>query len=501
MASINNFIVDYTKSPQIESVENSNPESVNSFVRKIKFYNPKINEPLHKFWYFIPNAKLTKKAKGVVSIVLSSSDTNLVASIKSLDDKVDQILQSINPKYLPEPSIKEYQNYPPVLELCVDNDSMCYDQENNVINYMKITNGAKVLLYIELESVMIGSTKSIRNWRIMQMKETKSIDLSMNLFTQPQSSPFSQLPYQPPFNSQQLPMHPMNQQIHYNPYSPYPGYYPPPVDYGQGQEHMPLPSGRIPQPPSRPSRGGRIPAPPSSLSSSYRHNNQLTDQSDQSEKTEQKQSGANSGSMYQPPTEDQLLSMIGKLKKATKRDNKDSNTKTQSAIPLPPLMKINVTTQIDSNIHHNETIFDGSSNINETCVKKINDNENENDNEQINDNNNDNDNDNDNVISDEEIDYIKLIKNTLDEQMLISEQRQKRFNEYVAKMTDIMTKIENIINLNQSKLESDSNIELDNDFNSNNDSNTESSEKHTLISNKNNNSGDDDEDPFIIKRN
>src|SRR5579872_3636406 len=148
---INNFIVDYDKTPQIELIENSDIEAVNPFVHKIKFYNPKINEPLHKFWYFVPNAKLTKKSKGIINIVLASSDTKLVESIKSLDSKVDKTLRSINIKNIPTSSIKERENYPPSLELCVNDDTVCYDQHNNVVNYMKLQCGTKILLYIEFE--------------------------------------------------------------------------------------------------------------------------------------------------------------------------------------------------------------------------------------------------------------------------------------------------------------------------------------------------------------
>jgi hypothetical protein len=428
MAAINNFIVDYNKSSQIETVENSNLESVNSFTRKMKFYNPKINEPLHKFWYFIPNAKLTKKTKGIVSIVLSSADTNLIKSIKSLDDKVDQILRSNNVKYSPEPSIKESQNYPPVLELCVDNDSVCYDQGNNTVNFMKITNGSKILLYIELESVMIGSTKCTRNWRVMQMKETKSIDLSTNLFAQPTfdpqqfPSPLPGYPYQPishmhPIPPNMLPHTQPIQHMQHNPYAQYPGYYPQ-TDYPQ----MQLPPGRIPQPPS--SRGGRIPPPPPI----NQHNKSKEKQS------EQKKSGPSEGSVYQPPTEDQLLNMIGKLKKATKHDNNipitpksNDSLQIEPSLPIPPLIKKNHSIEDTGMVSTKDILTSNNIPDNPQCQNK----------------------ENTNTIDDNEKEELShLIKTTIDEQLLIAKRHRKRFDTDYKKITDIMAKIENIIESN-----------------------------------------------------
>ena len=497
MSTINNFIVDYNKSPQIESVEKSGLESVNSFVRKIKFYNPKINEPLHKFWYFIPNAKLTKKMKGSVSIVLSSSDTKLVESIKSLDSKVDNLLKSINSKYSPEPSIKECSDYPPVLELCVDTDSVCYDKDNNAINYTKISNGAKVLLYIEFESVIIG-TKCQRNWRIMQMKETVSIDLSTNLFTQPVIPPgysYQQLPMQPPM------MHP--QYMQHNPYAAYPGsltgYYPP-IDYDMNMPMaMPMampgpPSGRGPAPP----QGRRMPAPPKS------DNDICNRQENRSDKSEQKQSGQNTGSMYQPPTEDQLRSMIGNLKKATKRDDKEKNKiepqkSDTSSSPIPPSIKSQ-----NTNISN---IANETSEIPEKCNEP----EEEHKCEIVECKSKNK------LTPEEEIYYVNLIKKTLSEESKKVKQWRKKFDSDVIKMNKIMAKIDNLI-MNDSLVSNNDTI-LNSESESENESDNISTiktvkssdpinkEKILVQSNTqkqiivdNNDDDSDEEDPFIIIR-
>ena len=87
---LNNYLVNYNMDTQINNIEYGNIEYVNSFTQKIKFYNPNVNEPLHKFWYFIPNAKMTNKTNNSITIALCSNDKNLIESIKNLDTKTNR---------------------------------------------------------------------------------------------------------------------------------------------------------------------------------------------------------------------------------------------------------------------------------------------------------------------------------------------------------------------------------------------------------------------------
>lgn len=252
MSSINNFLVDHDNSPQIELVEYSK-EDVNSFIKRIRFYNPTVNEPLHKFWYFINNAKVTKKTNGKISIVFASKEVNLIESIKSLDLKTDKILKTFGGKTPCEPSVVEHSNYPPSMDLYCDNESVCYDQNNTVINYMKIKNGSKIMLYIKLDNAMINETKTTKIWKVIQMKEIKTIDLSANLFSVSSNSNT--------FSSS----------------SSYSAPPPPPNIFSQPQNNQP-----------------------------------------------QVQSTNTGGSVFRPPTTDQLVNALGKLKKASMQNTTDS---------------------------------------------------------------------------------------------------------------------------------------------------------------------------------
>lgn len=201
---INELIVDYNKNDTITNIENSGSERVNTFTTRINFYNPLVDIPLHKFWFFIPNAKLIKKKQNMIQIVLSRNEKNLINSINSLDNLVNNITQQYNTdiKYI-NPSIIQSNNYPPILELMIDNYSRCYNNNDEVINYLLLNNGEKIQLYIEFESVIINSTQCTKKWKVLQMKKEKNIDMTVNLFNIPQPPPIqSYIPQPPKINNQ-----------------------------------------------------------------------------------------------------------------------------------------------------------------------------------------------------------------------------------------------------------------------------------------------------------
>lgn len=318
---IHNFVVDYNKSTKINNIEYSNTESVNTFTKKIKFFNPEISEPLHKFWYFVPNAKLIKKSSGILTLALSSTDTNLIESLKNLDDKTDVVLKKIHQSIKSTPSIKLSQNFPPVIEACVDGESKCYDQDNKPIVFMNIKNNSKIQLYMEFDCITFGSNRCERKWRVIQMKENKPIDLNANMFDAmppgiPSGHPmgFPQGSAGPPM----MPgMHSSSQGIPQMFYPPAP--------------HLQMPYGMQPYNPYYSAHGSSgIPPPPSMgpPPSSLLGPPPIGFPPTSGQKEDKP--GPAGGSLFQPPTQDQLLSMIGKLKKPTKvTDTKKSENHVQ----------------------------------------------------------------------------------------------------------------------------------------------------------------------------
>ena len=194
---LNDYLVDYEKCTVINNIEYSSIENVNPFLKKIKFYNPDVTEPLHKFWFYIKNAKLIKKSSMTLHIALSNKETKLIECMNSLDEKISEILHKKNEKYNIRPSLTLSPNYPPVITLGVESTSKCYDTDNNLIDYLGIRNGATVHTFIEFESVTIGSGECTKKWKVLQIKENKTLDMSLNFFEiqpRPQIEPRMFLP-------------------------------------------------------------------------------------------------------------------------------------------------------------------------------------------------------------------------------------------------------------------------------------------------------------------
>jgi hypothetical protein len=320
---IRNLVVDYIKNPLVTAVQHSPVEVISMLTKRIRFFNPSVDEPLHKFWYFIPKAKITERTSGNITIVLSNNDTKLIESITSLDDKIDAIIKGINPRALTEKSLKISQNYPPMTDLYINSDSKCYDTENKSIKITDIKINAKVQIYIELDYASITTRKAEKKWKILQLKTHSMLDLnSSNLFDKEDieislNFPSFSNPLVPDYTKSNgsFPPNGFHQySIHNQTASPYSPFNPP-------YNHNPY----IPQHSLYNIQGSIPQTVPGSLSSgihnstahttSFNNNNENTIKKD-----DEKVFG---GSIFQPPTKDELLDMIGKLKKSTNKNEKD----------------------------------------------------------------------------------------------------------------------------------------------------------------------------------
>ena len=384
---IHNFVVDYNKSTKIHNIEFSNPESIysitlggskkgifsgdfsssdnkhpintNGVAQKINFYNPMIPEPLHKFWYYINTAKLLRKDKGMMIITLSSTDINLIESLKNLDAKTDEILKNISSNNISGnniiPTIKLSDTFPPIIEIHVDSVSKCYNQENKICTYMEIMNGAKIQLYIEFDCVMIEANKCEKKWRVIQMKEHKPIDLTTNMFDNiPIQQP--QLPYNMMGSGQQIMGHLQGQiqgqipQMMVNPYTMVQGHIPPyQIPNNVPNTNMPynpqysqqIPEQQFIRPSAldilNRSQGLR------SISGSDDSNSRslpIPPISSGTKDDKDKPSGPLGGAVFRPPTAGDLMSMLTKLKKPTKKDDEIEEKKPE--LPKIELTKIDV---------------------------------------------------------------------------------------------------------------------------------------------------------------
>jgi hypothetical protein len=182
---ISEYLVDYKKSTQIDHIEYDGLEQINPFTQKLKIYNPEIDEPLHCFWYHIPCAKIFKKTSNQLYLALSHKSSQLIESIANLDARVDMVvkqLSTVSKKTHCEPSIITASNFPPIFVVRVDAHTKCFDWNGKPTTHMRYENSAKVQAFVEFDSVAMGSGKIERKWRVMQIKQSKPLDMSVCVF-------------------------------------------------------------------------------------------------------------------------------------------------------------------------------------------------------------------------------------------------------------------------------------------------------------------------------
>ena len=187
--------------------------------------------------------------------------------------------------------------------ICIDADSKCYDSSNKLTNIKNIKVGSKIQVFIEFDSIIFGSTECSRRWRVLQLKEEQSIDMNINLFNTPTPHFGQQVDY---FN-QAIPQAPP--MIHQTP------------NYGSGTNHY-NPPPHVPQMYQQ-----YQPYPQVPQSQYYPNQNQNQNQiSSQKYKENVKPSGAQ-GYAFIAPTQSQLQEMMSKLKKTIKKEDEIDKNK------------------------------------------------------------------------------------------------------------------------------------------------------------------------------
>ena len=184
--SIRRLLVNYDYDKEVDRVECSGIRAVNSSIQELYIYNPKVREPLHKFWYMIDTAKLEKKSSAGRSarVVISSRDENLIASLKSLDVKIDELVKKLRTKR--DLKIRSLlgmsEHYPPTLDVSLDERTVALDPNGESINFMTIGNGSKIKLMIELDRLIFERGIVRKIWRIIQVKQIEDISTHIDLF-------------------------------------------------------------------------------------------------------------------------------------------------------------------------------------------------------------------------------------------------------------------------------------------------------------------------------
>lgn len=166
------YIVD--PSQKIEKIIAGEQTNINYFTKKLTFYNPAAKEPFRKFWYLIPSAVVTKNQDAYVA-ALSVQNKEIIASIDSLDDKLNELYK------LPQTrSVKIENAFFPCLPLQVTQDTIFFDKNGNVKQDILIN--TCIMLIVEYTSILASSSNIVRKWTLIQAKELPSLDTSVDLF-------------------------------------------------------------------------------------------------------------------------------------------------------------------------------------------------------------------------------------------------------------------------------------------------------------------------------
>jgi hypothetical protein len=176
---------------EIKDIHYSKIEHINFFTKKIKFYNPDIeDEVLQKFWYSIDNVKIIENNDNNIVIVFPHKKTDLIKSINNLDTITENVINELKPdiKNKIGSSIILTKNFPPQMTLNID--KKIKEKLND------FSEDTKFSIYIEFDNIIISNSCS-RKWKVLEidkmveniMVENIMVENNMNLLKIPLAPP------------------------------------------------------------------------------------------------------------------------------------------------------------------------------------------------------------------------------------------------------------------------------------------------------------------------
>ena len=180
---INDLLSDIDK--PLENLLFDNPESLGLSHYKFSIYNPYINNPLQKFWFFIKKVKIINKDTNNITIAFSNSndDNKFIKYILSIESKIIKFVNNINQNIKSiNKSIDVRENFPPTMKLKFGTNTpvfntMDYDDKYN------LHTGSYIALFVEINDIIVTKLESWIIWKILQIKILEEIDFSKSLFS------------------------------------------------------------------------------------------------------------------------------------------------------------------------------------------------------------------------------------------------------------------------------------------------------------------------------
>jgi hypothetical protein len=173
---MNDILYDY-KNKSINKISFMEEKSDNNFRKLIFIYDNDSKIPLHPFIIKIDNAKLLEKHDDKIIICLSSNNLKLINFTKELDTIIDkEILKKKGSNTL------EIKNTIPFMSISFNSSSHMFDVNGDNVKLKDIKLKSTIQLIIELEYISIKNTCDTKNWKVLQLQEIKTIDLSKSVF-------------------------------------------------------------------------------------------------------------------------------------------------------------------------------------------------------------------------------------------------------------------------------------------------------------------------------
>jgi hypothetical protein len=124
-------------------------------------YNNSLDEPFHKFWFFIENAKLINiyNENSVFRFALNTkSDKNkkLIEYLKNLFEYVKKLFICTYPDIIIENPWKEYDNYPCLINFIANSNTICLDSKENSKNITEINKDQTYSIFFELTYIQVA---------------------------------------------------------------------------------------------------------------------------------------------------------------------------------------------------------------------------------------------------------------------------------------------------------------------------------------------------------
>lgn len=173
---MNDILYDY-KNKSINKISFMEEKSDNNFRKLIFIYDNDSEIPLHPFIIKIDNAKLLEKNDDKIIICLSSNNVKLINFTKELDTIIDkEILKKKGSNTL------EIKNTIPFMSISFNSSSHIFDVNGDNVKLKDIKLKSTIQLIIELEYISIKNNCDTKNWKVLQLQEIKTIDMSKSVF-------------------------------------------------------------------------------------------------------------------------------------------------------------------------------------------------------------------------------------------------------------------------------------------------------------------------------